>query len=82
MGESVFGAITKGLTQPIFPGWCSVSQEDYEWWKQIYTWDSLQNCTSYGQSFCKHFNIVDNILVLEHNWQEADDYIRNNYVSK
>ena len=59
----------------------TVSVEDYELWKQDFTWEALQGLR-YGQSFCNRFNMTDNILFYERDYVRADEHIRNHYLSK
>jgi hypothetical protein len=58
-----------------------ITQTEFESWKQQYTFDALQG-TRYGESFCNHFGITDNILY--HSCfvtvEECDQYIRKSYV--
>ena len=59
----------------------TVPLEDYELWKQDFTWDALQGLR-YGQSFCNRFTMTDNILFYERDYVRADEHIRNHYLSK
>ena len=55
----------------------------YEAWLKQYTWDALQNeQLRYGQSFCRYFDIRDNILFYERDQGRADAYIRRNYLER
>lgn len=56
-----------------------VSRTDYEQWCREVVFDALQGLR-YGQSFCNHFDITDNILFYERDPEWADTYIRSYYV--
>jgi hypothetical protein len=56
-----------------------VSRTDYEQWRRAVVFDALQGLR-YGQSFCNHFDITDNILFYERDPEWSDVYIRQNYV--
>ena len=57
----------------------TVSREEYLEWKRGFVFEAMRNL-SYGQSFCRHFNIHDNILYYAGTMSDADEYIRKNYV--
>ena len=57
----------------------AVSQADYLVWQHEFVFDALQGLR-YGQSFCNHFDITDNILFYERDPEWADTYIRSYYV--
>jgi hypothetical protein len=56
-----------------------ISQYDYQQWCRGFVFDALRD-HSYGQSFCHHFGIRDNILRYASTVADADAYIRKNYV--
>jgi hypothetical protein len=56
-----------------------ISKLEYLDWKHQFTWDALQGIR-YGQSFCNHFNITDNILFHETSSTRADEYIQKIYI--
>jgi hypothetical protein len=56
-----------------------VSRADYEQCRRAVVFDALQGLR-YGQSFCNHFDITDNILFYEQDPEWSDVYIRQNYV--
>lgn len=59
-----------------------INQGDYEQWKHDYIWEALHGIR-YGQSFCNHFDITDNILYHAPGdiaW--CDKYIRKHYVAR
>lgn len=56
-----------------------VSRRDYEQWARGFVFDGLRNL-SYGQSFCKRFDIQDNILYHTSLVADAERYIMENYV--
>lgn len=57
----------------------TVSKHDYEQWARGFVFEGLRN-QRYGQSFCNHFNIKDNILYYVGSVEEADAYIQKNYI--
>jgi hypothetical protein len=75
---TVFGNMVDSLTQTKSVN-APVTPEQYQQWKQQYSFDGLKDLR-YGQSFCNHFNIRDNILFYSHDAESADDYIRKLYV--
>lgn len=60
-----------------------IANEDFQLWKKEYTWDALHGIR-YGQSFCNHFGLIDNILYYTcfATTQECDRYIENTYIKK
>lgn len=56
-----------------------VTQEQYRQWAAGFVFEGLRN-QRYGQSFCRHFGITDNILFYAGTVSEADQYIRENYI--
>ena len=56
-----------------------ITQEDFELWQQDFTWDALHGIR-YSQSFCNRFGITDYILYYKTGIDEADEYIRKNYI--
>ena len=57
----------------------TVTQEQYEQWARGFVFEGLRD-QRYGQSFCNHFGIHDNILFYSRLVEEADRYIRKIYV--
>ena len=58
----------------------AVRQADYQSWQHEFVFDALQGLR-YGQSFCNHFDVTDNILFYEQDPEWADTYIRSYYVA-
>jgi hypothetical protein len=57
-----------------------ITHQEYRDWQRGYIFDGLRTLR-YGQSFCRHFNITDNILFYNILTQsDADQYIRRTYV--
>ena len=57
-----------------------ITHAEYREWQRGYIFDGMRDLR-YGQSFCNHFSITDNILfynVLRQS--DADRYIRETYV--
>lgn len=57
-----------------------ITQEQFDQWQKIASWDIMQGLR-YGQSFCKHFGVTDNILYYEFSWLNAEEYIRRSYIN-
>lgn len=58
-----------------------ISVAQYEEWKKLYTFEGLKGIR-YGQSFCNHFGITDNILYYSLTPDQADTYIIENYLER
>lgn len=57
-----------------------ITVTEYRDWQRGYIFDGLRDLR-YGQSFCNHFDITDNILYYDiFSQPEADRYIRETYV--
>ena len=58
----------------------TVTLSEYRDWQRGYIFDGLR-ALRYGQSFCNHFDITDNILYYNILTQaDADRYIRETYI--
>ena len=57
----------------------TVTLKEYQQWTRGFVFEAMRNL-SYGQSFCNHFGIRDNILYYAGTMSDADEYIRKNYV--
>ena len=57
----------------------TVSLKEYQQWTRGFVFEAMRNL-SYGQSFCNHFGIRDNILYYAGTMADADEYIKKNYV--
>ena len=76
---TVFGNMVNELTRLQDHNNCTVTQQQYQEWQQQYSFDGLKT-QRYGQSFCNHFDITDNILFYSRDHEYADHYIRKTYV--
>ena len=57
-----------------------ISLEQYTEWKNHCSFDALRGLR-YGQSFCNHFDISDNLLYYTaFDVGQCDDYIMKNYI--
>lgn len=56
-----------------------ITEVEYDSWRNGFVFDGLRNLR-YGQSFCNHFDIHDNILFYSRTVTEAHDYIVKNYI--
>lgn len=77
-GHSVFNQKSHLTHTPKFDP--KISEDDYALWLQDFTWEALHGIR-YGQSFCNHFNIQDNLLYYTLTPEEAGVYIRKNYIA-
>jgi hypothetical protein len=59
-----------------------ITRKKFNRWKQNFSFDALHG-QRYGQSFCNHFNITDNLLYYN-SWSvdQTNEYIENNYVER
>jgi len=72
--------ILKQLARGQDPADRSITYAEYREWQRGYIFDGLR-ALRYGQSFCSHFDISDNILFYDAlTTQEADRYIQRTYV--
>jgi hypothetical protein len=82
MGESVFASMFDNMIN-IPDGYptanSKVGHAEYLAWQHGFVFEALQGLR-YGQSFCNHFDITDNILFYEQDVGWADVYIRQNYL--
>ena len=79
--SEVFEQMVKHADRSGMPTIDSISNEQYESWKQEFSWDALKGLR-YGQSFCNSFGVNDNILFYTRDVNECDRYIKNTYLSK
>jgi len=56
-----------------------VSRTQYDAWRKHFVFDGLRNL-SYGESFCRYFDIQDHILRFSQTVREADEYIQRYYI--
>jgi hypothetical protein len=82
-GRNVFEDLIKELTNPTAPAepHKKITQIEFESWQAQASFDIMKGAR-YGQSFCNHFGITDNILYYEFSWLNADEYIRRAYIVK
>jgi len=59
----------------------TISTDNYEQWKKLFTFDALKN-QRYGQSFCNYFNITDNRIFYERDWARCDRIIRREWLAR
>ena len=81
IGHNVFDQIVAFADQSGTPR-SLIPLEDFELWQKDYTWDALHGLR-YGQSFCNHFNITDNLLYYN-SWSidQTNEYIEKNYIER
>ena len=64
-----------------YAGNLTITQKQFDEWQKLAAWDIMQGLR-YGQSFCNHFGLTDNILYYEFSWLSAEEYIKRTYVEK
>ena len=57
-----------------------ISQEQFELWQKDFMWEALHGIR-YGQSFCNHFGITDNLLYYTMTPEESEKYIKHRYIA-
>lgn len=80
-GHSVFTYHTQSTATTAEKYIDLITVEQYTLWQKEYTLEALRGIR-YGQSFCNHFNLDDNLLfyTADHYW--CDNYIRKHYLDK
>jgi hypothetical protein len=61
-----------------------ITRTQFEHWQKLYTWDAIKGI-SYGESFCKYFEIYDAVLMLFNQHRSTDEfenYIQEAYVDR
>lgn len=59
----------------------TITSTQYSDWQNGYVFDRLRD-QRYGQSFCNHFGITDNILFFSDTTEQAHRYIMRTYVKE
>ena len=80
-GKSVFEQLMKEIVDNRGPHNLTITQDQFDSWQKIAAWDIMQGLR-YGQSFCNHFGVTDNILYYEFSWLNAEAYIKRTYIEK
>jgi hypothetical protein len=78
--QSVFQHMAMSIPNNYPPDNTPVESADYQQWCQEVVFDLLRGMR-YGQSFCNRFDITDNILFFERDYEWADVYIRKTYIA-
>jgi hypothetical protein len=73
----VFDALMQDLEPHTPPRYISLAE--YDAWRRHFVFDGLRNL-SYGESFCRYFNIRDNVLRFSQTVRQADEYIKRYYL--
>ena len=58
----------------------TITSEDFENWTQEYSFDALSTGLGLGKLFCKHHNILDNLLYFVLDNTQSVKYIKKTYV--
>jgi hypothetical protein len=59
-----------------------INQDDYKQWRKDYIWEALHGIR-FGQSFCNHFGVTDNLLYYgSADIQWCDEYIKKTYLAR
>ena len=82
-GRNVFERMMNEVINPSIPSapYKKITQAEFDSWQAQASFDIIKGAR-YGQSFCNHFGIKDNILYYEFSWLNADEYIRRAYLEK
>ena len=82
-GHNVFEEMMKEMIAPArnTAPHKKITQAEFDQWQTQVSFDLLRGLR-YGQSFCNHFGVSDNILYYEFSWLNADEYIEQTYVNK
>lgn len=56
-----------------------LTEESFQQWDHRFIFEALKGLR-YGQAFCNHFGITDNILFYERDRERARRHIRKHYV--
>jgi hypothetical protein len=84
MGDAVFGSMTVDLLTKdatVSVSATKLTEQEYTQWKQEFCWEALKGYR-FGEGFCQHYKIIDNILFFERDLDRAEQHIRNYYVSQ
>jgi len=81
-GHNVFEQLMRESVVPALNGapHKKITQAEFDHWQTVVSFDLLKGLR-YGQSFCNHFGVSDNILYYEFSWLNANDYIKRAYIS-
>ena len=82
-GHNVFERMMSEVMNPSIPSapYLKITQQQFAEWQKQASFDIMKGAR-YGQSFCNHFGITDNILYYEFSWLNAEEYIRRAYIVK
>ena len=82
-GHNVFERMMNEVINPSIPSapYKKITEQQFVEWQKQASFDIMKGAR-YGQSFCNHFGITDNILYYEFSWLNADEYIRRAYIVK
>ena len=75
----MFAALLKDMQSRIPNPIKRITEKEYLLWRAAYTFEGLKGIR-YGQSFCNHFDITDNILFYTLDPDRRNTYIRNTYI--
>jgi len=80
-GHNVFEEMMREMITPARNAapYRKITQAQFDEWQSQVSFDILKGLR-YGQSFCNHFNINDNILYYEFSWLNAEEYIKRAYI--
>ena len=56
-----------------------ITHEEFEQWQREYSFNGLKNLR-YGQSFCQHFAVRDNLIYFAPDPESVDNYVRQQYI--
>jgi len=81
-GHNLIMALDTRILEQIDNSWQSrklVNFQDYQTWRKSFIFEALRGC-KYGQSFCQHFDVKDNLLFYVFDPHRAHNYIQEHYL--
>ena len=58
-----------------------IDLQDYLIWQKNFTFAALKD-PHYGRNFCNCFDVADNRIYYERNWERCDDIIRSEWLER
>ena len=78
--ERMMNEVINTKPAPLGP-FIKITEEQFAAWQKTVSFDIMKGLR-YGQSFCNHFGILDNILYYEFSWLNAEEYIKRTYIDR
>lgn len=80
-GHNVFEHLAQQAGTRTWQPAVRITEQEFNSWQKTASFDIVRGLR-YGQSFCNHFGLTDNILYYEFSWLNAEEYIRRTYIEK